>query len=160
LNAASVLRWDQRTMMPATGAATRGQQIATLVGIACELLLSDATRRAVDAAAREVAAQPEDSPERREVAQAAAGSAFHSRVPAALLKRKAALAAVANAAWIEARATSNFALFKPHLEEVMSLSRAYADAIGYAEHPYDALVSIYEPGETVASLRRLFAALR
>src|SRR5204863_5493637 len=82
------------------------------------------------------------------------------RVPAALLKRKAALAAIANAAWIEARATSNFALFKPHLEEIVGLARAYADAIGYAEHPYDALVSIFEPGETVASLKRLFATLR
>ncbi len=160
LNAVSVLRWDQRTMMPAAGAATRGRQIATLVGIARDLLLSDETRRAVDAASRELTAQPEDSPARRAVAQTAAAIAFHARVPAELQQRRAELSAVANAAWIEARANSDFAAFRPYLEEVVGLSRAYADAIGYAGHPYDALVSIYEPGETAASLKALFAALR
>ena len=160
LNAVSVLRWDQRTMMPAAGAATRGRQIATLIGIARDLLLSDETRRAVDAASRAVAGEPEDSPARRAVAQTAAAIAFHARVPAALQQRRAELSAVANAAWIEARAASDFATFRPYLEEVVSLARAYADAIGYAGHPYDALVSLYEPGETVTSLKRLFAALR
>jgi hypothetical protein len=42
LNAVSVLQWDQRTMMPAAGAATRGKQIATLVGVARDMLLADA----------------------------------------------------------------------------------------------------------------------
>ena len=39
LNAISILKWDQRTMMPASGAATRGQQIATLVGVVQDLSL-------------------------------------------------------------------------------------------------------------------------
>jgi carboxypeptidase Taq len=160
LNAMSVLQWDQRTMMPSGGVATRAKQIATLVGVARDLLLSDETRRAVDAASREVAEQPEDSAARREVRQTEEAIAFHSRIPAAIQKRRAELKSVANAVWIESRATSNFALFKPYLEQVVDVSRAYADAIGYAAHPYDALMSIYEPGETVASLKTLFAALR
>jgi len=160
LNAVSVLQWDQRTMMPAGGVATRGKQIATLVGVARDLLLADETRRALAAASREVAAQPEDSPARRAIAQTEAAIAFHGRVPAALQKRRAELKSVANAAWIEARATSDFAAFKPYLEDVVAIARAYADAIGYAGHPYDALISTYEPGETVASLKALFAALR
>ncbi len=39
LNAASVLVWDSRTMMPAGGAQGRGQQIATLTRVALDMLL-------------------------------------------------------------------------------------------------------------------------
>ena len=39
LNATSLLTWDSRTMMPAGGAETRGQQIATLTRLARDLLL-------------------------------------------------------------------------------------------------------------------------
>ena len=38
LNAASVLTWDSRTMMPSGGAETRGHQIATLTRLARDLL--------------------------------------------------------------------------------------------------------------------------
>jgi carboxypeptidase Taq len=160
LNAVSILQWDQRTMMPTGGVATRGKQIATLVGVARDMLLGDDTRRLVDAAAREVEGEAEDSPARRAVLQTREAIAFHSRIPAALQKRRAELKSVANAVWIKARAESDFASFAPYLKEVVSLSRSYAQAIGYADHPYDALMSIYEPGETVASLKSLFATLR
>jgi carboxypeptidase Taq len=160
LNAVSVLQWDQRTMMPAAGAATRGKQIATLVGVARDMLLADETRRLVDDAESAAALEAEDSPARRAIAQTRAAIAFHARIPAALQMRRAELKSVANAAWIQARAGSDFAAFVPHLREVVALTRAYADAIGYEHHPYDALLSIYEPGETVATLQALFGTLR
>ncbi len=109
---------------------------------------------------REVEGLPADDARRRSVEQAAHAIAFHSRIPGALQKRRAELKTVANAAWIKARAESDFSIFRPHLEQVVEVARAYADAIGYEGHPYDALMSIYEPGETVASLTTLFAALR
>jgi carboxypeptidase Taq len=165
LNAVSLLQWDQRTMMPAGGAATRGKQVATLVGVARDMLLSDATRRALDGAARAAAAQPADSPDRRAIAQAEAAIAFHARVPAAINARRAELKAVANGVWIAARAAGDFALFAPVLTETVAVARDYAQAIAAGEggagaHPYDALIALYEPGETVARLRTLFATLR
>ena len=63
-------------------------------------------------------------------------------------------------AWIDARARDDFASFEPLLAETMVLARALADALGWSEHPYDALVNLYEPGETLASLRALFGELR
>lgn len=160
LNAMSILQWDSRTMMPPGGVETRAKQIATLTVAAREMLLSDETRRATDGALREVDALDPDSPERRSVEQAAHAISFHSRIPAALQRRRAELKTVANAAWVKARAEQDFSQFLPHLRDVVEVSRAYADAIGYQEHPYDALMSIYEPGETVGSLSKLFATLR
>jgi carboxypeptidase Taq len=159
LNSISILQWDSRTMMPAGGVATRASQIATLTGAARELLLSDETRRLTDAALADVSKLPSDAAERRAVEQTQAAIAFHARIPAALQKRRAELKTVANAAWVKARADSDFKAFAPYLAQVVEASRQYAEAIGYDEHPYDALVQIYEPGETVRSLKRLFGEL-
>ncbi|RDI62043.1 carboxypeptidase M32 [Microvirga subterranea] len=160
LNATSVLTWDSRTMMPPGGAETRGQQIATLTRVARDLLLSSETEAALGNAERAIESLPDDAPERRIVAQTRHAFEHHRRVPASLIQERAALRTVAQAAWIEGRAKSDFSIFAPHLARTVELSRAYADCIGWSEHPYDAMVSIYEPGETASSLKRLFATLR
>jgi len=160
LNATSVLTWDSRTMMPPGGAETRGYQIATLTRLARDLLLSNETEKALDAAERAVDALPEDSAERRMVEQTRQAIEHHRRVPASLIQERAALRTVAQSAWVDARAKSDFSIFAPHMERTVELSRAYADCIGWSEHPYDAMVSIYEPGETAASLKGLFSNLR
>lgn len=160
LNATSVLTWDSRTMMPVGGAETRGYQIATLTRIARDLLLAPETERALEQAERAVEGLPEDAAERRMVLQTRYAVEHHRRVPASLIQERAALRTVAQAAWIEGRSNSDFSIFAPHLTRTVELSRAYADYIGWSEHPYDAMVSIYEPGETATSLKALFAKLR
>ena len=42
----------------------------------------------------------------------------------------------------------------------IGLTRQLADAIGWSAEPYDALISLPEPGETAASLRTLFGQIR
>jgi carboxypeptidase Taq len=147
-------------MMPAGGAETRGCQIATLTRVARDLLLASETETALDEAERGIEGLPEDSSERRIVLQTRHAIEHHRRVPASLIQARAALRTVAQAAWIEARSKSDFSIFAPHLARTLALSRDYADCIGWSEHPYDAMVSIYEPGETAASLKSLFASLR
>ncbi|WP_112662282.1 carboxypeptidase M32 [Microvirga flavescens] len=160
LNAASLLTWDSRTMMPAGGAETRGHQIATLTRLARDILLAPETERALEAAERAVQSAPEDSAARRAVAQTRAALDHHNRIPAALIQERVALRTTAQAAWIEARAKSDFSIFAPFLEKTITLAHAYADTVGFAEHPYDAMVAVYEPTETAASLKTFFAELR
>jgi carboxypeptidase Taq len=160
LNATSVLVWDSRTMMPAGGAQSRGQQIATLTRVALDMLLHADTERALDAAQSALADAPPGDARRTMVAQVREAIAHHRRVPAALTQERAALRTVAQAAWIAARAHSDFSLFAPHLERTIALSRRYAECVGWRTHPYDAMVATYEPGETAGSLRQLFAQLR
>jgi carboxypeptidase Taq len=160
LNATSVLTWDSRTMMPLGGAETRGHQIATLTRIARDLLLAPETERALEAAERAVEGLEAVSAGRRMVQQTRHAVEHHRRVPASLIQERAALRTVAQAAWIEARSKSDFSIFSPHLAQTVEVSREYANCIGWNEHPYDAMVSIYEPGETAASLKDLFKELR
>jgi carboxypeptidase Taq len=160
LCAASLLVWDSRTMMPPGGVEARGHQIATLMGAARERLLSKGLRRALDSAASAIQSQPADSADSREVAAVREAVDFHSRIPEDLIRRKAELRARANVSWMNARKANDFSIFAPHLAETVDLQRAYAEAIGFQDHPCDALISLYEPGETVASIRARFGRLR
>jgi carboxypeptidase Taq len=148
LCAVNTLNWDARTQMPEGGAQTRGQQIATLMGIAREIILDPAMQRAVDDAGG------------AEAAAVQAAIDYHARLPAALLHAQAENATVAGAAWARARATSDFTVFQPHFEKVVALACETAQALGYDGHPYDPLVQIYEPGETAASVGSFFDTLR
>jgi len=125
-----------------------------------ERLLAPATLKALDEAETVLQSRMEEDAERREVAAVRDAVSFHGRIPADLIRKRAELRPKANAAWIEARAANDYQIFAPYLAATIDRQRAYADAVGYAEHPYDALLSLYEPGETVWSVRALFDRLR
>ena len=160
LNAKSVLNWDALTQMPAGGAATRAKQLSTLQVLTRDLLVSDETRRLLDAAEAEVAGLPAEGVERVICAQVREAVGYHQRIPADLVRRQAELGSIGHEVWADARARSDFAAFAPHLERTVALNRELAEHVGYEGHPYDALVHRFEPGETVATLRALFATLR
>ena len=159
LNAASLLAWDSRVMMPASGAATRGRQIATLTVVARDMLCSDEMRRALDGAEAEVAGDHGSAREAM-VAQVRAAQAYHDRIPAALVERRNLLAVTVHEVWAEACRARDFAPFAPALTEMVEVCRAWAEAAGYDDHPYDALLATYEPGNTVAGLDALLGRLR
>ena len=62
-------------------------------------------------------------------------------------------------AWVKARERSEYALFAPHLETLLSLSQEKAEYLGYEDSPYDALLEDYERGTTTAQLKTLFSTL-
>lgn len=160
LNAGSILSWDARVMMPKAGSATRGKQEATLAVAAQQLLVSDAMKHALDGAEAEMSDKPEHSPEARMIAQVRQAIAYHERIPAEMLSRKAELGAVGHDIWAEARQKADFSIFKPALEPIVDLNREMAEVIGYDNHPYDALMFRFEPGISITELNGLFAHLR
>lgn len=160
INAISVLKWDARTMMPPGGAATRGHQLATLSELAQTHFTSDQTGLILDGAEAETAAEDPESYRVRAVRQARAAYDILRRVPMALVTEKAELGPVSEQVWERAKKTNDFALFAPYLQKQVDLARRRADAIGYDDHPFDALVLEYEPSMTAARLRDLFDNLK
>ncbi len=160
LNSLNILTWDARTQMPPGGVTGRGQQIATLSALAQERLASDRVRSLLERCETELEGFPEDGIERRSVAAVRQAADFYRRLPPALTRDFAALKTVAQQRWAEARAANSFALFAPDLGRVIALSRELAETIGYRDHPYDAMVGLYEPGMTASRLGGLFAELR
>jgi carboxypeptidase Taq len=160
LCAVNLLTWDSRTMMPPGGVDARGKQIATLVGIARDLSTGDGMQRAIEEARLELSGVPASDIRRLAVEQAAAAIGTLSRIPASLVAAAAELKTRAQAAWTRARAADDFAGFAPLLERTMEMQREIAGAIGYSEHPYDALVATYEPDMTWTRLRTLYGELQ
>tara|TARA_R110002049_G_scaffold199948_2_gene370432 strand:- start:651 stop:2147 length:1497 start_codon:yes stop_codon:yes gene_type:complete len=152
----NLLNWDARVMMPAGGAETRGHQIATLMGIAREMILDPAMGEAAEA----VLASDFADLDRRAALAVQEARAHHARIPAALLRRQAEQSITAGAAWTEARKAGDFALFQPHLQSIVDLARAKAQALGYDDHPYDPMADVFEPGATAAKLTSFFDQLR
>ena len=62
--------------------------------------------------------------------------------------------------WIKARQAKDFSLFAGSLERIYDLSRQAAEALGYQDHPLNAILKQSEPGMTVADFEQLFDELR
>ena len=160
LNIINTLKWDARTQMPVGGAETRGQQLATLNKFAKELFVSDKTARLLDAAEAEVSNANPDSYPNRAVAQTRQYYEIHKRIPASLVGRIAELEPTSEHVWAQARADDDFAAFQPFLQQMLDLNIEMAEAIGYEEHPWDALVFEYEPSVTASKLQVIFGELK
>jgi carboxypeptidase Taq len=82
------------------------------------------------------------------------------KLPPELVEELARTTTRAQQVWQEARQANDFATFRPWLEKIVRLKREEAQAVGYPEVAYDALLDEYEPGATTAEVTRLFAELR
>lgn len=159
-DAAGILGWDAQTFMPTGSAEGRAEQLATLRGLGHELLVAPSTADLLDAAeARGADLDPWQAANLREMRRV---HAHASAVPGDLVEAESKASSAAEMAWREARARSDFALLRPHLEEVLRLARAIGQAKGAALGlaPYDALLDQYDPGLRRARIDPLFDRLR
>ncbi len=159
LNAMNILRWEMRAKMPPGGAITRGLQLATLTRHAKRHFVSDATARLLDAAEDELD-DADDDYTARAIRQTREAYELQKRIPAELSSQLAELGPASEAAWARAKSDSDFAAFQPYLAQMLALNIQLAEAIGYDEHPFDALIQQFEPGLTAARLQTMFGELR
>ena len=79
-------------------------------------------------------------------------------VPTDLVAQMAELEVIGHQVWARARANNDFSAFAPTLEKILDLKRQEAEARGYVDHPYDALLNQYERGMTAQRVKQLFDA--
>ena len=154
LNTMSVLIWDSRTKMPKKGANSRGLQVGTLTSLAREILLSSKMRKLLEDSKNETHNLDNDTFEKKTLSHLAEAIEYHDKIPEKIQVRKAELEPLAHNAWVEAREKKDFDIFKPFLEEQINIAIEQAHCIGFENHPYDALMQRFEPGETVNSLKK------
>ncbi|MFA7383696.1 MAG: carboxypeptidase M32 [Desulfurivibrionaceae bacterium] len=154
----ALMQWDQEVRMPRRGAEERAGQFATLSAlvhrreVSPELgaLLVEAEAQKDGLAVEELALL---RVMRRSYDQ-------NTKLPEEFVAEFSRLTSQAQMAWLEAREQSNFAIFQPLLERLVVLSRQQAEYLGYAVHPYDALLDLYEEGLTTAKVAGMFAELQ
>jgi carboxypeptidase Taq len=154
-----LLAWDQRTMMPANGAAVRAEQLATLSKLAHDLFTSDEIGRLLDDLAEYEQSLPYESDEASLIRVTRRDFDRERRVPADLRRELTRAAANGYEAWVDARARSDFGSFLPFLQRNVELRQRYADCFE-ADEPYDGLLEDYEPGMKTAEIREVFDVLK
>lgn len=157
---AGVLAWDMETYMPEEGVKGRAEQLALLSELAHEWIVDDETARLIEEAEREIAAEDYFSDNVSMVRAARRAFDKQIKIPGEFVARMARTTAKANSLWLKARAQSNFAAFAPVLGELIELNREQAEYLGYKEHPYDALLDLYEPGITTADVEKIFSEIK
>jgi carboxypeptidase Taq len=156
--ASSVLNWDQATYMPKGGATARGRQGATLQRLAHEKFVDPALGRLIDALAPKTASLSENDAALVRVVQRNFTKAI--KVPAAYVARASALGAASYDAWTRARPANDFAAMVPFLQQLLDVSREYAEFFAPYEHIADPFIDDAEEGMTTAAVQKLFKALR
>ena len=155
-----ILQWDAEICMPRGGVKHRGEQMALLAGLVHD--------RSTDPRIGELLSDVEGSPlvadaesiEAVNVRELRRDFDRETRLPRRLVEEMARVSALSSQAWSEARDRDDFKSFAPFLDQTFALAREKADAFGYKDVRYDALLDDYEPDMTTAQLSILFEQLR
>jgi carboxypeptidase Taq len=159
-HAADVIEWDERVYMPPGGAAVHADMAATLRRLSHEQFTSARVGEALAAAEAATQASDPDGDAARMVAVTRRDFDKATKVPASFVAEHARVVSMAQHAWAQARAQSDFAAFRPHLERIIELKRQYVTFFPASDHAYDTLLDDYEPGLKTSDVRAVFDALR
>lgn len=156
----ALLEWDQHTRLPGKANEYRSEQITFLAG--------QIHKRRTDPRLGELIGELAESPLAADV-NSDAGATIRDlkreydkrvKLPASLVEALAKAASIGQSLWVEARKENNFKKFAPQLKEIFDLKRQQADAIGWDECRYDALLDEYEPGGKTSEVANVLDALR
>lgn len=85
---------------------------------------------------------------------------LNKKIPAEEYKEYVILQSKAESVWEEAKAISDFDMFRPYLEKLVAMTKRFIQYWGYKENKYNTLLDMYEPGVTVEVLDKVFGQLR
>jgi carboxypeptidase Taq len=151
---ASMLGWDASAVMPSGGGAARGDQLAALAVLRHEHLI------APEAEADLAAAETSNAWEAVNLRLMRHAYARAKALPADLVEAQSRANSKCEKVWRVARENADFNLVKPHLTEVLRLTRESAAALSGALglSPYDALMDGYQQGVGADDVAPIFTA--
>ncbi|MEQ8785561.1 MAG: carboxypeptidase M32 [Pirellulaceae bacterium] len=154
------LGWDERTYMPPAAGEYRAEQITYLSGLV--------HRRRTDPKIGGWLDELADSPLTADPHSDAAATIREIRrqydkltkLPPELVEELTRTSVLGQQKWVEARQNDDFAAFRPLLEKIVTLKQQQAEAYGYQDSIYDALLDDYEPDAKTAEVSQVLAGLR
>lgn len=154
---AFLLEWDMQVYMPSGASQGRGEQSALLEGIIHQKLVSDKTAEIIKKA------EGVSNPNLIDVAMLREAKRDYDRavrVPLELVKEIAKTTTLGYKTWEKARAKSDFKMFKPLLEKLVSLKQQEADKIDIGPTRYDTMLDQFEPGAKSDWVLKIFNDLK
>jgi carboxypeptidase Taq len=159
-NAATLLFWDQRVMMPPGGAQARAEAIATVSRLTHERFVDPELGNLLEdlKGLEETLDYDSDDASLLRVARRDYDKAV--RVPPELTGEIRRASALAVADWGAAKANADFEAMLPHLEKHLELKHRYVECFEPSDETYDVLLDDFEPGMKTAEVRAIFDTLK
>lgn len=155
-----LLEWDERVYLPPAGGEYRAEQCTYLAGTMHERWIDPKFGDALAALSDSPLAADPTSDSAVVIRRLKRQRDKKVKLPQSLVEELARTAVLGQHNWQEARQKNDFAMFRPLLEKTIDLKKQQAEALGYADCPYDALLDEFEPDERTANVRRVLADLR
>ncbi|ABM80038.1 carboxypeptidase M32 [Hyperthermus butylicus] len=156
-HALSLMSWDLETYMPPRGVEDRSVAFEELEGLLHRLSRDPELEKLVEKA-NERLDQLNDY-ERGVVRVMKRMLRIVKLIPEELARREAKVSSEATVVWREAKKKADFKMFEPYLKEIVEIQREKAERLGYEEHPYDALLDLYEEGLRTRDMEAIFSEL-
>ncbi|MFO0045965.1 MAG: hypothetical protein ACK53G_11085, partial [Armatimonadota bacterium] len=144
-SAIGLMNWDQQLLMPSGGLSARSEHLLRLSRLRHAILTSDEFRTDLDDAKASGADQDQAAIRilLAEVEEA-------TKLPLDLIERKSKVTTDAYQTWRKAKQDNNYSLLAPYYKEVFEIAKETAECLTYKNHPYDALINLYEEDSTFA----------
>src|SRR5215211_5328276 len=155
-NANALLQWDQETYLPPKGAKFRGQQISTLSEVSHRLF----SEEELGTVLQNLLSQDElPAEQKRNVELTFEDYTKNKKYTSEFVRALSEQTNKAFHAWIESRKQNSFSVYEPELDKLIQLKKQEAELLGYAHHPYNALLDEFEKGCTIELLDKTFTSL-
>lgn len=151
----SLLGWDLQLLMPPGGIEARSQHLLRLTRLEHQLLTSPDLWEKVARAEQDTSDFEEAQLRllKNDILKA-------KKLPPSLIQRKAAAGSAGYQQWRKSREQNDFKSMIPHYTELYDIARETAELLGYKNHPYDALIDLYEEGSTYEEAAKTLGALK
>lgn len=159
-----LLEWDQETFMPQDAGLIRSEHLEIMAGLIHDRktnkIFSKALSKLIDLESGEVISKGLNA------AQQAAVQRWHrdyyqaTVLPKTFVEEFARLSSQSQLVWRKAREDNAFHHFAPFLDKIIAMNRKKAELLGYKDHPYDALLDLYEPENNNKKITSLFSSLK
>lgn len=156
----SLLGWDERCLLPAGAGEFRAEQMSLLAGMVHDRQTDPALGSWLNELSASSLARDSASDSATTIRQLKRQFDKKTKLPKSLVEELTRTAVMGQQAWQTARKNNDFPSFAPLLERTLELKRRQAQAIGYTESPYDALLDDFEPGELTSNVSRVLGGLR
>ncbi len=155
----ALLSWDQEVLMPPKGLEYRARQMAWFSGWVHDKQTDSKVGEWIEEAESELSADS-DEVTNANLREWKHGFERETKLPRRLVEEFALAQVHAKSAWAEARGKSEFSIFAPHLQKLVSLCKEQAECWGYTGTPYDGLLDKFERGASTVRLTETLNDLR
>lgn len=154
--ALSLMFWDLRTGAPKQGVEQRSE----VIGMISSEVFRMSTSEEMAAYIAKLSGQDLSEITLKTLDECKKDYDRNKKIPAEEYREYVILQSRAESIWEEAKANSDFEMFRPYLEKLVEMNKRFIGYWGYEGNKYNTLLDMYEPGVTVETLDHVFGQLR